>query len=117
MEVSLPTSQEWMTDYRKATETLQGRLFDKYVLLSLNDFDKDGFPLIRRLADAYNGKEYAGGLSDEKFERQEVSYQFHQLEKLIAKNPSAFRKALGRLDKGALGLVVKSVSGMKKPLP
>ncbi|WP_446527915.1 hypothetical protein [Photobacterium damselae] len=46
--------------------------------MSLNDFDKDGFPLIRRLADAYNGKEYAGGLSDEKFERQEVSYQFHR---------------------------------------
>lgn len=107
IEAGLPTVIEWMSDYQKTVKKLRKKLQSRYEALRLEDFDKDGFPIIIRLANAYKGKSVDVDKSDEDLEQEEVTRQFHKLEELIVKNPSAFRKALNRLDKKALGLVVK----------
>ncbi|EKB7281573.1 hypothetical protein OOY67_004116 [Vibrio parahaemolyticus] len=105
--VGLPKVSEWQSDYQKAATRLKRSLMRAYEQLGLEDFDKDGFPIISRLAKAAKGTKYEGDLSDDELEQRETLNQLSKLEELIAKNPITFRKALDMLDKKALGLVVK----------
>ncbi|ELB7608517.1 TPA: hypothetical protein RQJ48_003624 [Vibrio vulnificus] len=106
IEVGLPKVSEWFRNYQKAAEKLRTKLMKAYEL-QLDDFDKDGFPIISRLSKAYRGNRFEVDLSDEDIEQREVLRQKSTLEELIAANPMAFRKALDSLDKKALGIVVK----------
>ncbi|WP_407529647.1 hypothetical protein [Vibrio parahaemolyticus] len=105
-EVGLPSFKEWFSDYQKAAEKLRRRLMKRFEV-TLCDFDKDGFPIISRLAKAYKGNKFEAALSEEELELNEISYQKESLKDLIQRNPMAFRKALNTLDKRALGIVVK----------
>ncbi|WP_254771605.1 hypothetical protein [Vibrio cholerae] len=75
--------------------------------IALYDFDKDGFPIISRLAKAYKGNRFEDDLSEEEIEHREILHQQSTLVELIKRNPIAFRKALDSLDKKSLGIVVK----------
>lgn len=107
IETGLPSVSDWMDDYQKAATKLKKKLLSRYEALTSDDFDKDGFPIIRRLADAYEGKDIKDDLSNDELELKEVVRQVTKIEELLSKNPTAFRKALNRLDKKALGIVVK----------
>lgn len=107
IDAGLPNKDEWMSNYQKAITKLKKKLMSRYESLRLEDFDKDGFPIIGRLAKACKGDHFDEDLSNEELEQKEVTRQLFKLEELIKSNPSAFRKALSRLDKKSLGLVVK----------
>lgn len=105
-EVGLPSLKEWLGDYQKAAEKLRKKLM-KAFNVELDDFDKDGFPIISRLSKAYKGEKFDADLSEEELELKEILHQQSTLEDLIKRNPIAFRKALDNLDKKSLGIVVK----------
>ncbi|EJT0907340.1 TPA: ParB N-terminal domain-containing protein [Vibrio parahaemolyticus] len=105
-EVGLPSFKEWFSDYQKAAEKLRRRLMKRFEV-TLCDFDKDGFPIISRLAKAYKGNKFEDDLSEEEIEQIEIFRQQSTLIELIKRNPIAFRKALNSLDKKSLGIVVK----------
>ncbi|MCE9686311.1 hypothetical protein LZP73_08815 [Shewanella sp. AS16] len=106
-----PSKQEWSTDLEGAIEQLQASLKSEYPALRDDDFDKDGFPIIRRLSDATTkkGDEYDYKDEDpEEYERKMVTYLARKLEDMIAnEGGERFRAALKRLDRNALGISVK----------
>ncbi|WP_446639874.1 hypothetical protein [Vibrio sp. PNB22_2_2] len=105
-EVGLPNVKEWLSDYQKAAEKLRRKLMTRFEIAPY-DFDKDGFPIISRLAKAYKGNRFEDDLSEEEIELREILQQQNTLIELIKRNPIIFRKALDGLDKKSLGIVVK----------
>ena len=106
IEAGLPPSNEWMKDDTKACKKLKRALKKRYRDLLDEHFDKDGFPIIRKLADVANGVRERQPLSEEQLKvimKQEIR------DMVIKYSPSEFRAALKAVNKElALGLTVKT---------
>ena len=103
----LPTRAEWMKDYSKAARKLKRALQKQYRDLYDICFDKDDFPIIRKLADASMSLKDREPLSEDKLKmimKKEIR------DMVIKHSPSEFRAALKAVNKElALGLSVKTI--------
>jgi hypothetical protein len=106
IEAGLPPSNEWMKDDTKACKKLKRALKKQYRDLYDTCFDKDDFPIIRKLADASMGFKDREPLSEDKLKmimKKEIR------DMVIKHSPSEFRAALKAVNKElALGLTVKT---------
>jgi hypothetical protein len=87
----------WDEYPEEAIERLQQLLIQQYGI-SDKQFDKDGFPKIRPLSNAYKGIVFGGDLTDEEQENKAIKDLTRQLDCLIAENGGErFRAALKKV--------------------
>ena len=104
--VGIPTVEEWSKSPQRAAKGLRQRLEAAYGMMP-DSFDKDGFPKARKLAEAYTGIDPLKDLNDDDLEKLAIEHSHNEIEKLLAQDPEAFRKALKRFDREALGISFK----------
>jgi len=87
----------WDKHPEEAIKTLQELLIKQYGM-SDKQFDKDGFPKIRPLSNAYKGIIFGNDLTDEEHENNAIKDLTRQLDYLIADNGGErFRAALKKI--------------------